>query len=368
MDPAPTQDPLVDAHLDLAFNAVGLGRDLTLPLDELRAAEARTSETAMVTWPELRAAGIDLVFGTLFAKPAKKQEMQPAASGEGGTEKRGRSAGSERDRIAPSYRNAEEAHDQARAQLDWYRSMEAEGWARLVTSRAELEALRAERAASWKAPVGVVVLMEGADPVRDPAEVGWWWEQGVRVIGPAWQATRYAGGTRAPGPLTPLGRELVDAMREVGMALDVSHLADESLAEVLERFDGPLLASHSNARALVPTDRHLSDDVLKALGERGAVVGLVLGNPFLDPAAGRDGSVDLRRVGKHFEHVRSRVGKGRVGIGSDLDGGFGAEETPVELTRGADFVRLGEAVRAEQRASFLGTAWWSWLERSLPAT
>ena len=357
----PEHVPVVDAHLDLAFNAVGLGRDLTLPLDALRTAEARSEQSAMVTWPELRAAGIDLVFATLFAQPAQRVAMQPDAA-------RPAEPVPEEQSIAPAYRNAEEAHAQARAQLDWYLSMEAAGWARIVRSRADLVALREQRAAAWDAPIGVVVLMEGADPIRTPDEAQWWWEQGVRIVGPAWQATRYAGGTRAPGPLTPLGRALIDTMQELGMALDLSHLADESLWQALERFDGPCLASHSNARAITPSDRHLSDDALRALGERDGVVGLVLGNSFLDHTAGRRGPVDLRSVKRHFGHVRKLVGSGRVGIGSDLDGGFGAEETPIELTRGGDFARLGEAVSHEHRASFLGGAWWAWLERSLPST
>ncbi len=357
----PEHVPVVDAHLDLAFNAVGLGRDLTLPLDTLRASEARSEQTAMVTWPELRAAGIDLVFATLFAQPAQRVAMQPDGA-------RPTESVPEEQSIAPAYHDAEEAHAQARAQLDWYRSMESLGWARIVRSRADLVALRERRAAAWDAPMGVVVLMEGADPIRTPDEVQWWWEQGVRIVGPAWQATRYAGGTRAPGPLTRLGQALIDTMQEVGMALDVSHLADESLWQALERFDGPCLASHSNARAITPSDRHLSDDALRALGERDGVVGLVLGNPFLDHSAGRRGPVDLRSVKRHFGHVRKLVGSGRVGIGSDLDGGFGAEETPIELMRGADFARLGEAVSHEHRAAFLGGAWWTWLERSLPST
>jgi len=358
--PIPTPAPIVDAHLDLAHNAVASGRDLRLPLDALRAREARTSETAMVTWPELQDAGVDLVFGTLYASPAKRVPMQgplagePLASEPAGT-----------DRVA-GYVDAAGAHAQALAQLQWYESMAAEGWIRLVRSRADLGALRRERAASPTAPIGVVLLMEGADPVRTPDEVTWWWRRGVRIIGPAWQGTRYAGGTRAPGPLTALGRELVDVMSSVGMALDVSHLADESLWQALERHRGAVLASHSNARALTPTDRHLSDDALVALAERDAVVGLVLGNAFLDGAAGRTGDVGLDRVGQHFDHVRGLVGDGRVGVGSDLDGGFGAEETPRELTRGRDFARLADAVAPEHRASFLGGAWWSWLERSLP--
>ncbi len=358
--PTPDHAPVVDAHLDLAFNAVAVGRDLTLPLDELRAAEGRTHETAMVTWPELRAAGIDLVFGTLFAHPAKRQRMPPETAGDDAE------AAEELD--LPAYVEAEGAHAQARAQLDWYRAMEAAGWARIVRSGADLRALREERAASWQAPVGVVLLMEGADPIRSPDEASWWWNQGVRIVGPAWQGTRYAGGTRAPGPLTPLGFELVDAMQALGLALDVSHLADEALWQVLGRFEGPLLASHSNARALTPSDRHLSDEALRALGERDAVVGLVLGNPFLDPTAGRRGPVDLRQVGRHQRHVAALVGADRVGVGSDFDGGFGAEETPTELSRGGDFARLAEAVPEAQREHFLGGAWWAWLERSLPTS
>ncbi len=349
--------PLVDAHLDLAYNAVASGRDLTLPLEALREREGRTTETAMVTLPELRDGRVDLVFGTLFASPARRLAMQAPAGG---------------DALATptpdpnGYADADGAHAQAVAQLDWYERMEGAGWIRLIRRRADLHALRAERAASADAPVGLVVLMEGADPIRTPDELDWWWQRGVRIVGPAWQGTRYAGGTRAPGPLTALGRELIDAMSHLGMALDVSHLADESLWEALERHRGPVLASHSNARALTPTDRHLSDEALRALGERSAVVGLVLGNAFLDAAAGRTGSIGMARVGEHFAHVAALVGAARVGIGSDLDGGFGAEETPVELDRGRDLRRVGEAVPEAHRRAFLGAAWWSWLERSLP--
>ena len=360
--------PVVDAHLDLAFNAVAVGRDLTLPLDELRSAEGRTRESAMVTWPELRAAGIDLVFGTLFAHPAKRQRMQPEPADRAASDASGDDQAEADERDLPAYVDAEGAHAQAHSQLDWYRAMEAAGWARIVRSVRDLQALRQERAASWQAPVGVVLLMEGADPIRRPDEAQWWWDQGVRIIGPAWQGTRYAGGTRAPGPLTALGVELVDAMQALGFALDVSHLADEALWQVLDRFEGPLLASHSNARALTPSDRHLSDEALMALGERDAVIGLVLGNPFLDPAAGRRGPVNVQQVGRHHRHIAALIGTDRVGVGSDFDGGFGAEETPVELSRGADFARLAEAVPDAQREQFLGAAWWAWLERSLPTS
>ena len=348
--------PIVDAHLDLAFNGVNLGRDLTLALDDLRAREARTAETGMVTWPELRDAGVDVVFGTLYASPATKVPMQVQPGGER----------VEADRVdGAGYVDAEGAHAQARAQLDWYQAMERDGWIRIVRDRGDLAALRSRRATD---PLGLVLLMEGADPIRTPGETAWWWQQGVRIVGPAWQRTRYAGGTRAPGPLTPLGRALMHEMSALGMALDVSHLSDESLFEALELHRGPVLASHSNARALTPSDRHLDDDALRALAARDAVVGLVLGSAFLDVSAGRHGPVALQRVGEHFAHVAALVGSDRVGIGSDLDGGFGAEETPTELTRGGDLARLADVVPEAQRASFMGGAWWSWLERALPSS
>ena len=339
----------IDGHLDLAFNAVALGRDLSLPLDELRARERRERETAMVTWPELRRADIAVVFGTLFAKPERPQ--RPGAS----------------DAAVPGYRDPEEAHAQARAQLAWYEAAEAAGEARILRSRADLEAHLAERAATdpGRRRTGVVVLMEGADPVRAPDELAWWHRRGVRLLGPAWQATRYAGGTRQPGGLTPLGEALIDAMNELVLPLDVSHLAEEAFWQALDRHRGAVLASHANARTLTPTDRHLSDAMLDALAERDGVVGLVLGNPFLDPAASeRPAGFDA--IARQAAHVADRVGWSRVGIGSDLDGGFGREETPAELERMADFGRLADAVPPEHRDGVLGGNWWTFLQRALP--
>ena len=348
----------VDGHLDLAHNAVAMGRDLDLDLDVLRAAEGRASQTGMVTWPELRRAGIDLVVGTLFANPAGRLPMQAGP----------------RETPSPypepeTYRHAEGAFAQADAQLRYYEHLEEVGTIRIVRDRSDLQRLRQLRAGHvGDAPIGVVVLMEGADPIRTPDEAGWWWRRGVRLVGPAWQRTRYAGGTRAPGPLTDLGRALMDEMSAIGMALDVSHLADEALWEALSRFDGHVVASHSNARAITPADRHLTDDALRALAERDAVVGIVLGNGFLDPRAGAgERPTTLDAVRAQAEHVAGLVGWERVGIGSDFDGGFGAEETPVELTRAGDFARLAEAAPREHADDLLGGAWWRWLERALPA-
>jgi membrane dipeptidase len=342
--------PRVDAHLDLAFNAVALGRELDRDLLELRAREARPRQTGMVTWPELELAGIDLVFATLFANPAERVPMQEGALPPPYPEPEG-------------YRDADGAFAQAWRQLEYYEELERRGRIRIVRHRPDLGTLLADGA-----PIGVMLLMEGADPIRLPDELPLWWARGVRMVGPAWQRTRYAGGTQAPGPLTDLGRELLDAMAALGMALDVSHLADEAAAEALERFAGPVAATHSNARALVPTDRHLSDELLAAIAARDGVVGLVLGDTFLDADCKTTGRrVGLDHLRAHAEHVGAIVGWERLGIGSDLDGGFGAEETLVELPRLAEFGRLAEAAPPEHRDDLLGASWWRWLERALPA-
>jgi membrane dipeptidase len=347
-------DPVrIDGHLDLAYNAVALGRDLTLELDDLRARERRTRETAMVTWPELRRADVAVVFGTLFAKPDKPPlaGAPPASDG-----------------AYPGYLDAEGAHAQASAQLDWYEAAQDAGHARLILDRGDLEQHLAERATTDPAErrIGVVVLMEGADPVRTPAELAAWVGRGVRLLGPAWRATRYCGGTKEPGGLTALGEELIDAMSASALPLDVSHLAEEAFWQALARHRGPVLASHANARAITPTDRHLSDAMLDALAERDAVVGLVLGNPFLDPAALHE-PAGFDAIARQAAHVAGRIGWTRLAIGSDLDGGFGREETPVGLDRMADFGRLGEAVPAEHRDGVLGGHWLAFLRRALPA-
>src|SRR5690625_58888 len=123
--------------------------------------------------------------------------------------------------------------------------------------------------------------MESADPLRTPDEVSWWYGRGVRLLGPAWKRTRYAGGTGEPGPLSEAGHELLAAMTETGLALDVSHLAEESFWDALEVWDGPLLASHSRALAFVDTDEDLSDAMISDICERDDMSGLVLANSYL---------------------------------------------------------------------------------------
>lgn len=345
---------LIDAHLDLAFNAVGMGADLRLPLDRLRESSfgqeshARL-ETPTVTLPTLRSADVRVVFGTIFVQPPTNAFHM----------------------VGPTYSTPEEANTQGWAQLRYYHELAAEGEIALVGNRAELE-----RALAGTAPQpGLVPLMEGADPLRDLAELEQWYAQGLRILGPAWSRTRYSGGTRAPGPLTDLGRALMSALREYGIALDMSHLAEESFWEALRLYDGPMLASHANCRAFVPTDRQLSDEMIRAIVERDGVIGVVPFNGFMvpgwTPQQGKQ-AVTLAAVVQQIEHICALAGDTRhVGIGSDLDGGIGVEGIPAELDSIADLPRIGDALRergwSEQDvAGVLGGNWARWLRTSLP--
>lgn len=350
----------VDGHLDIAYNALVAGRDVVAGVAAIRAAEEPPLPgmgAATVGWPELRRAGVGLVFATLFTLPAA------AVSTDLATER--------------GYSSPDEAHAHALAQLEFYRGLAAAGHARILVSRAGLAAHRAAWAAG-DPTLGLVLLMENGDPIRAPEEAAWWAAQGVRIVGPAWQATRYCGGTRQPGPLTELGRRLLPELARAGVALDVSHMAEESFWQALERWEGPVLASHSNCRAFVAerfADRHLSDAMIAALVRRDAVIGAVLFNGFLAASYQRGDPKErhgLDQLLRHVDHICQLAGDAdHVAIGSDLDGGLGREQIPRELDSVADLPRVAEALSGAgfsdaQVAGIMGRNWLRLLERALP--
>lgn len=278
---------IIDGHQDLAFNAVMLGRDLTRPVADIRQAEGETPAhgegAATVSLPALRAADVRIVFATLFVLPARA-----ARHGLVG------------------YHTAEEARRQAITQLDYYHRLHAERAVMLIRARHDLEAVVA-----GESPLpGLVLLMEGADPLLTPEDLAAFVKHGVRIVGPAWRSTRYAGGTGGPGPLTPAGHDLLREMARLGVALDLSHLADEAVRQALESFPGRMVATHANSRALVPGERQLSDDVVRAVAERDGIIGLVCYNRFIRPgwqrAQGKD-AVKLVDLAAHARHRKSVV-------------------------------------------------------------
>jgi len=267
---------------------------------------------------------------------------------------------------------------EGRAQLRYYHELAAQAdvGVRLVRTRGELDGLLRD----WQAaptpnerPVGFTLLMEGADPLREPADLEEWYQEGLRLVGLAWRGTRYAGGTRAPGPLTERGRALLAEMERLGVVLDTSHLAEESFWQALDLFSGTVIASHANCRAFVPTDRQLSDDMIGAIAARDGVIGTVLANDFLVHGWTREAPpVTLADVVRHIDHICQLTGSARhCGIGSDFDGGFGVESTPRELDSVADLGLLAGALAAAGYSEgditgILGGNWLRLLERALP--
>ena len=313
---------IVDAHEDLAYNAQSHGRDLLKPAVEAR--KSGSAGGATTSFPDLLEGNVRIVFGTLWVNPCTSQF-----------------------KTKPCYSTAEEAHVQAKEQLDYYKALEKKGVISIIRNKRELEnVLRSERT-----KIGVVVLMEGADPIRTPSEAKEWYKDGLRIIGLAWGETRYAGGTKAPGPLTKEGRELLKEMESSGYILDFTHFSEESYLEALDLFDGPVIASHSNTRKYCPTDRHLSDEMIRRIASKNGVIGTVLYNAFLDGnwAKGSPKSgVTLSQVVKNIVHVSKITGsKEHSGIGSDFDGGFGYESIPLELNTAADLRKIGDALKSE---------------------
>jgi membrane dipeptidase len=349
---------VVDSHEDIAWSALTWGRDMRRSALETRQLEANTdipqdAGLCMLGLPEWLAGRVAIVFGTVFALPR----------GHGSPD-------------VESYATAEQAHALGQGQLDYYhRLAEQSAQVRLVGSRAELE----ETLRSWEGDepqVGILPIMEGADPILEPAQVDTWFQRGLRAIGPAWRSgSRYAGGDGQPGRLTEAGRELLDVMAEIGLMLDVSHLSDESVREALDRFEGQVMASHSNPRARVEGERQLPDEIIRRLAERDGVVGVVPFNAFLRPdwtKGDAKDAVSTADVAAAIDHVCQVVGDAEhVGLGSDFDGGFGAESAPAGMDTVADLQRVAEALEqlgyAEgQIEGILGSNWLTLLHRSLP--
>lgn len=360
---------LIDAHQDLAYNVLSFGRDYLRSAAETRQLERETGSktparngNTLLGWPDFQEAQTAVIFSTLFAAPARRRL-------------------GDWDHVV--YANDEEAHRLYMAELDVYHR-----WAddhpdkfRLILDRPGLT----ETLAPWQAlengtdrPVGLVVLMEGAEGVREPAELERWWQRGVRIIGPAWAGTRYCGGTGEPGPLTKEGYALLDGMAAFGFTLDLSHMDEQAALQALDHYPGPIIASHANALGLLKgsaSNRHLTDRVIQGIFERDGVIGVVPLNTFLKAGWKRGhprSEVPLDRLAAQVDYLCQIAGDARhVGIGSDFDGGFGVESTPAGIDTIADLQRLSPLLLArgyseEDIAAVFSANWLHLLERALP--
>jgi membrane dipeptidase len=335
----PPAAPLIfDAHLDLAWNALDWNRDLRLSVAEIRRREKEQGMTGKgrgegtVSFADLRRGRVGLFIATLLAR-LLRPGLMPAIQ---------------------RYESMEAANACAHGQMAYYRALEQQGYLRWIKDWPTLKT----HVEAWKKgadgePLGFILSMEGADPVLSPAQVAEWYEAGLRIIGPAhYGVSPYAHGTGTEGGLFPPGRPLLKEMERVGMILDVTHLSDQCFDEALETYSGPVLASHHNCRALVPDQRQLTDDQIKRLVARGAVIGAALDTWMLVPGWVRgktrpeEVGVKLGAMVDHIDHVCQLAGNSRhAAVGTDLDGGFGREQSPLDLDTIADLQRLTELLR-----------------------
>ena len=362
---------IIDSHQDLAYNALTFNRDYRRSTAETRRLEAG-SPTVQITqettlgWPEYQRAQVAVIVATLFIMPQKY-----VGDHTWDTE---------------AYATTQQADRLYRKQVDFYRRLsdETPDQFRLLTSRAALQAHLAE----WEAapasetvshPVGLVMSLEGAEGLPHPRTLEEYAELGLHLLGPVWSGMRYCGGSYEPqGSFTAEGYELLDVMAALNFTLDVAHMNAKSALQAVDRYSGTVICSHANARALLREgtgERHLTDETIRALLERGAVIGVMPFNGFLLPGwkPGDDRSlVTLDTLAAHIDHICQMAGNTQhVGIGSDFDGGFGYPAIPQELNTIADLPLLGDNLRkrgyseSDIAAIFSGN-WRRILERSLP--
>jgi membrane dipeptidase len=335
-----TPYPLIfDAHLDLAWNAIDWNRDLKQPAAEIRRREVEGNVQGKgrgegtVSFPELRRGRVGLFIATLLAR-LHRPGLMPAFS---------------------RYDTMDAAYAATMGQLYYYQALVEQGHLRWIKDAASLDA----HVRAWtegnadKEPLGFILSMEGADPVLYPEQVQQWWDMGLRIIGPAhYGVSPYAHGTGTEGGLFEQGPALLREMERVGMILDVTHLSDQCFDEAMDLYGGPVLASHHNCRALVPDQRQLTDGQIKKLMSRGAVIGAAFDAWMLAPGWVRgqttpqEAGVTLETVIDHIDRVCQLAGNSRhAALGTDLDGGFGREQSPLDLDTIADLQRYPELLR-----------------------
>ncbi len=332
-------DLVVDGHLDLAFDAIQLKRDLTQPARTIRSHDTRAIQesygSCTVSLPELRRGNVGVVLGTVMTRVDPNDRWTRTGM----------------------YRQSQ-CYGVGMGHAAYYAALERLGHIRLLKTLADLD----EHLDRWGnagagapgVPIGLVLTMESADAILDPDNVLEWHQRGLRMVSIAhYGVNTYTHGTGTEGGLLEPAGPLLDALGHAGIIVDLTHLTDQAFWEVLERYDGPVAASHHNCRALVPGQRQLTDEMIRAIAGRGGVIGASFDAWMLDPGWRRDdpawsqrSSATIATVVDHIQHICEVTGSvDHSGIGSDLDGGFGVEQSPRDMDSIADVQRVANLLR-----------------------
>lgn len=335
---------LIDAHLDLAWNALSFDRDLTEPIERLNARERGMTDNpgrgnATVSLGEMRRGNMAVCLATLLTH--SRPDLLPREGHK---------------RISLEFRSPTAACAIAKGQLAYYHLLQEQGHAEVLYSSDDLRShwerwsKNPTADAAKQTPIGFILAMEGADGIITPSQAEAWYRDGLRVVGPVhYGHNQYAVGTGESGPLTREGVALLHELDRLGFILDTTHLSDPSFFQALDEFGGPVLASHQNCRALVPGDRQFSDEQLRLLIERDAVIGASFDNWMIVPnwkkgVSSRSGAT-LAHIVDHIDHVCQLAGNHRhVAIGTDLDGGYGSEQSPLEINTIADVQKFADVL------------------------
>lgn len=322
----------IDAHLDLSMNALEWNRDLQKPITEINDREKGLTDKpdrgkGVVSLPELRKGEIGLVVATQIGR-----YVAP-------------------DNPLPGWHSAEQAWAQTQGQLAWYKAMEEDGEMVQIT---DLESLD-KHVELWKyakstpnKPVGYILSLEGADSIITIKHLERAYRYGLRAIGPAhYGPGRYANGTDATGKMGKQGLELLKEVERLGIILDATHLCDDAFWQALDNFNGHIWASHNNCRVLVDHNRQFSDEMIRELIDRGAIIGAALDAWMMVPNWVRGVSTpkgmncNLEVMVDHIDHICQIAGNSlHVGMGTDLDGAFGKEQCPYDLETIADLQKV----------------------------
>ncbi|MDB5009059.1 MAG: peptidase [Mucilaginibacter sp.] len=322
----------IDAHLDLSMNALEWNRDLRKPVAAINEREKGLNDKpdrakAVVSLPELRNGNIGLVVATQIGRYVAPENP------------------------LPGWHSPEQAWAQTQGQVAWYKAMEEDGGMVQINDLLSLEKhleLWNDGTPNRSKPIGYILSLEGADSIITIKHLERAYNYGLRAVGPAhYGPGRYAQGTDATGFMGPQGHELLKEMERLNIILDTTHLCDDCFWEALDHFNGHIWASHNNCRALVNHNRQFSDEMIKELVNRGAVIGAALDAWMMVPGWVRGVSTpegmncNLEVMVDHIDHICQLAGNAlHVGIGSDLDGAFGREQCPYDLKTIADLQKL----------------------------
>lgn len=356
--------PLIfDAHLDLSMNALEWNRDLRWKIEDIRKSEEGMTDKpdrakGTVSLPSMREGHVGVCVATQIGRYVKRGNKMPG------------------------WNSPEQAWSQTQGQLAWYKTMEEAGEMVQINSAADLE----RQLLLWKnppenAPIGYILSLEGADSIISMHHLEKAFNYGLRAIGPAHYGPGiYAQGTDATGGITTKGRELLMEMERFGIILDATHLCDESFWDALDKYHGPVWASHNNCRVFVPHNRQFSNEQITELADRDAIIGVALDAWMMVPGWIRGKSdpktmgVSLKLMIKNIDHICQLTGNSlHAGIGSDLDGAFGIEQCPYDLDNISDLQKLPDKLieigySDSDIQNIMSNNWIRFLKKNLPAT